>query len=416
MQLTPIGLPYPAEGKTGINIEIECLRAVAILLVILLHAHALFANSSHTVSFIFQFVGTWTGVDLFFCISGFVISRSFQAFFDFHRREGQWWAATRAFWVRRIFRLTPTLWVWLFIGVFCSWAFNSSNWSGTFAGNLQSVPYVLLNVANFAYATGHLSGNGVYWSLALEDQFYLVFPFFLFFIPSSWRWKALLFLIIFQIIPERSFERHPLLWCTRIDALMWGCIIYQFSLSNTYWKFEPKFLHNKLIALVANGILVVILTIIPVLRRFHQPTFLELRVESIAALASGALVFLASFERGYVLPLERAKAVLAWIGSRSYGIYLIHIPLYDVIRETWLYSSQMAGVNLPDAIYNAYCAVMILVLLPILAELNFRFVETPLRRTGKQLAQRIMASHPTTELVTHVGYEQAAGEEAARAR
>lgn len=295
--------------------------------------------------------------------------------------------------VRRIFRLVPTLWLWLFIGVFCSWAFNSSNWAGSFVQNLSSVPYVILNVADFAYGTGHLPGNAVYWSLALEDQFYLVFPFLLFFVPLSWRWKTLLFLIILQIIPERSFERHPLFWVTRVDALMWGCIIFQLSLSNGYWKFEPKFLHNKAVALTANVIIVVILTVIPILRRFHQPTFLGLRVESIVAFGSAAFVFLASFEQGYVLPLPWLKTAFAWIGSRSYAIYLIHIPLYGVIRETWLYISRLTGANPPDAIYNAYCVVMILVLLPILAELNFRFVEMPLRRKDKHIAQRIMSKH-----------------------
>lgn len=54
-------------------------------------------------------------------------------------------------------------------------------------------------------------------------------------------------------------------------------------------------------------------------------------------------------------------------------------------------------------------------LVPIVAELNFRFVETPLRRKGKQLAQRIMAGRPATPQAAHDGYEQTAREEAVQA-
>lgn len=70
-----------------INLEIEYLRAVAIILVVVHHAGPFLAWKP------IAYFGAGTGVDLFFCISGFVISRSFQSFFDQHRRNGNWWRA-----------------------------------------------------------------------------------------------------------------------------------------------------------------------------------------------------------------------------------------------------------------------------------------------------------------------------------
>ncbi len=379
-----------ASAKESINIEIEYLRAVAILLVVVLHSHALLINpfKTHVSAFILQFVGAWTGVDLFFCISGYVISRSFQPFFDRHRTDDRWLTAACAFWVRRIFRLVPSAWLWLFIGVACSWLFDPSSWFMTFDSNLRSAPLVMLNVANIAAGLNMLAGNGVYWTLALEDQFYLLFPLFLLFFRGRWRWGVLLALIVVQALPSREMHAHPFLWHIRADALMWGCLIYQFSKSAEYWRWEPTILRSKSLALLSNSAIVFVLSIMQILPIYHQPTFRDFRVESVVALASAAFVFLASFDRGYVLPLPNiCRTTLAWIGSRSYALYLIHIPLYGVIREVWL---RYAGEGHSDWAYDAYCIVLIMALLPVLAELNFRYVETPLRRKGKRIARRMM--------------------------
>ena len=254
-----------------INLEIEYLRAIAILLVVTLHAAPFLELKS------LNYIGASTGVDLFFCISGYVIWRSFQPFLDRHRYDGQWWSAARAFWVRRIFRLVPSAWLWLSISIACSWAFNRSGWFYDFEENLKSAIYIVTNIANFAYANGTLDGNAQYWSLALEDQFYFVFPFFLFFFRGSWRWIILVALIVVQALPNRSFTANPYLWATRLDALMWGCLISQFFGSAAYWKLDPKFCRHRIVALSANGGLIFLLIAAP-----HLPYFVpNFRVEQI---------------------------------------------------------------------------------------------------------------------------------------
>jgi peptidoglycan/LPS O-acetylase OafA/YrhL len=372
--------PAADKPRSGINIEIEYLRAVAILLVVILHA-APFLNVKAL-----NYVGAHTGVDLFFCISGYVIYRSFQPILDRHRDDGRWWPSVLAFWTRRVFRLVPSAWLWLAISIACSWAFNRTGWFYDFTGSLKGAIFIVTNLANFAFASGTLGGNAQYWSLALEDQFYLLFPFFLLIFRGASRWIILVVLIFVQALPNRLLEVNPYLWATRLDALMFGCLIAQFAGSTLRSKFEPKFFTRRIAALGVNAGLIFPLIAVP-----HLPHFIpNFRVESTIAVVSAGLVFLASFDRGYVLPVSRAlKGVLAWIGARSYGIYLIHIPLYGVIQDLWFGYSHSTGQTAPGAVVPALAAI---VLLPALAELNFRFVESPLRQKGKQLAKRMMAA------------------------
>lgn len=370
-----------------INLEIEYLRAVAIILVVVHHAGPFLAWKP------IAYFGAGTGVDLFFCISGFVISQSFQPFFDQHRRDGNWWRAVRAFWVRRIFRLVPSAWLWLLITIGCSWAFNNTDWFLTFEGNLESALLIVPSVTNFGFASGALHANAIYWSLALEDQFYFVFPFFLFFFRRRWRPVVLIALIIVQIFPNRSIYEHPYLWNTRCDALMWGCLISQFCGSAPYCKWEPKFCRRRIAALSINAVLIFLLINLP--HAYHLvPNF---RAESAEAVISAALVFLASYDVDYVLPVSQPlRVTLAWIGSRSYGIYLIHVVVFGLVRDIGFRGWHIIPEHATEPWYRFAYVLAAFVLIPIFAELNFRFVETPLRRKGKQLAQRIMAGHPTT--------------------
>jgi peptidoglycan/LPS O-acetylase OafA/YrhL len=389
-----------------INLEIEYLRAVAIILVVVHHAEPFLAWRP------VAYFGAGTGVDLFFCISGFVISQSFQSFFDQNRREGKLWRAIRAFWVRRIFRLVPSAWLWLLITIVCSWAFNHTGWFLSLEGNLESALFIVPNVTNFGFASGALHANAIYWSLALEDQFYLVFPFFLFFFRGRWRPLVLLALIPVQAFPDRSMTVHPYLWNTRCDALMWGCLISQFRGSAPYGKWEPKFCRRPIIALSINAVLIFLLINLP--HAYHlMPNF---RAESAEALVSAALVFLASYNAGYVLPVSRSlRVVLAWIGSRSYGIYLIHVAVFGLILDVGFRGWHLIPEHATEPWYRFIYVLAALVFIPIVAELNFRFVETPLRRKGKQLAQRIMARDPAKRQAGRDGYEQTGREEAVQA-
>lgn len=280
----------------------------------------------------------------------------------------------------------PSAWLWLAVMVICSFIFNRPKlWFGTPEQAFEAALYFLTLTTNFAFGLGNLETCRFFWSLTLEDQFYLVFPVFLLLSRGHWRWVVFLVLIFLQAIPNRMIgtQPHPsLLWVTRLDALMWGCLIYQFSCTEFYRKLEPTFLRFRLVAIAVNIGLIYCLIEIP---KGTNGPLIGYRIESQAALVSAGLVFLASFDRGYVLPLPGPlKSGLAWIRSRSYALYLIHLPLFGILSETWFGWS-------PTTDPRYFYAVMIPLLLPALAELNFRLVETPLRRKGAQIAKQMLA-------------------------
>jgi peptidoglycan/LPS O-acetylase OafA/YrhL len=78
---------------------------------------------------------------------------------------------------------------------------------------------------------------------------------------------------------------------------------------------------------------------------------------------------------------------MLWVGSRSYAIYLIHIPAFFATREIWFRVKPPGTVF--DAAYTWRFALTALPLLLIAAELNYRCLEVPLRRRGARIAQRI---------------------------
>jgi peptidoglycan/LPS O-acetylase OafA/YrhL len=114
-----------------------------------------------------------------------------------------------------------------------------------------------------------------------------------------------------------------------------------------------------------------------------------LKVVSIVAVLSAVLVFTASFQRGYVFPLpEVFRSVLLWIGSRSFAIYLIHIPAITLTHEIWF---RINPASHTDHSYGWIMLATWLAMVTVLSELNFRLVETPLRRRGARIADRIMS-------------------------
>ena len=160
------------------NWEIEYLRGVAILMTLVTHVNLLLPFHADFLDKVFNVYSPWSGVDLFFCISGFVVSKSYLDYFDKHRAQGNFGIAAVSFWIRRAYRLLPTAWLWILIPLVFSIFFNQSNAFDSWYNNLRSFAAVATFSGNLANQFGVLLGpNSVYWSLALEEQFYFVFPF-----------------------------------------------------------------------------------------------------------------------------------------------------------------------------------------------------------------------------------------------
>jgi peptidoglycan/LPS O-acetylase OafA/YrhL len=352
------------------NQEIEALRGIAVALAVTSHgANLLFWMGDSIERSGYSF---WAGVDVFFAISGFVIAKAFAD------RLGTW-REIAAFFVRRAFRLLPTSWLWLFVVIALSAEFNST-WVFTTPGsNISDLWSVVLNVSNFHFAHCYediskstCGYNGQYWSLSLEEQFYLLFP-LLILLPRRW---FMLLSVATVFAWEHAFSFIPAndatyIYLTRVSPIFLGVCIARLIGTRLYADAEPVKLAGRIVPVVL--------------------VFALMKSTSLASVSMGsaAIVWIASYGRGYFFAPCTIRRVFEWLGARSFAVYLIHNPVFWFTRELW--SRIRPGVTFDHHYTIAFLATALPLLL-LLAEINYRVVETPLRDIGARLANRFTGS------------------------
>lgn len=318
-------------GRMKKNREIELLRAVAILLTLTQHLGYLFVPSKALWQAINRNPPFWGGVDLFFCVSGFVICKSLvrgvaPETFEQHR------ARAISFWLRRFFRIVPSMWLWVGLSLIAAHYFNETGGFGDYSADIGDSVAAVFNVANihilrciFGHAT--CGPNPIYWSLSLEEQFYLLLPFVLLLPP---RIVAVVTIILVGI--QMPFSRMPwahdfggVLWFFRCDALLLGAGVAYVSSTKYYETIRNWAKAFGRARLIVASVLVALLMLIPA-------TGAYLACAGIA-IVSFALVLLASFDENLLFGKTRIAEAFVWIGSRSFSIYLIHMPTWWFVNE-----------------------------------------------------------------------------------
>lgn len=385
------GEPLKARQK---NQEIEVLRAVAIGFTLFQHLCVLLFPPGPVRRFIAEGSAPfWGGVDLFFCISGYVISvglyRQLQA-----ARDQRYWHAVSAFWLRRVFRIVPSTWLWIAISLVGAVFYNRSGAFGLVWSDVVDSASAVLNVSNWhvfqcIQRSSVCGPNPIYWSLSLEEQFYLALP-FIFLLPRRFIPGVLLALVVVQM----PFDRLPWqptfsggLWFIRTDAIFLGVLIGIWQSSKTTEPFVPTMLTNPVLRTAVGAILVGSLAIIPKSLAVSFTT-------GLVALICAALVYIASFDRGYLVPDSPVRRILAWVGTRSFSLYLLHMPIYFFFRETFFRLSARPDVFRrldPATPYDWRLCVCVVGVLVIMAELNFRYIEVPFRERGRRRSRLLQA-------------------------
>ncbi|GLQ95477.1 acyltransferase [Dyella acidisoli] len=327
----------------------------------------------------------WSGVDLFFAISGFVIGRSLLPPMLEHQHHLRNQLRTIwAFWIRRVWRLLPSAWLWLMLILVASIFFNESGVFGTPHANAMAALAGMLNIANargfggafFQYENG---ASFVYWSLSLEEQFYFLLP-----ILALCLRKRIGALMIVLFLIQLFLVRTPLLMSFRNGAIALGVLLSIAESGIAYRVANPSWLLHLggmrwIVPLMLFGLLSVLAS--PDLQNWRW------RISAIAVV-SATLVWLASYDSDYLFPTGRFKQALVWVGVRSYAIYLIHIPAYYFIRE----AAFRLGIQIANADF-AHTALLFMAAVAVmtaLADLNYRVIERPLRRYGRSLANRCL--------------------------
>ena len=369
------------EPNTRIE-ELDLLRALAITMVIVHHL-----GRGILKGFIPSlFCEAWTGVDLFFLISGYLVTRAFSQWVAHAGVDSD--LKTRSqlafrYCLRRLFRIIPPAWLWSAIPVVASLYLNQSGVFGAPSEVFSEFMAVLkfqYNYFTVASGIGHINH---FWSLAVEEHYYILLPLFLLIIPSKGaRVMGLLFVAIsceiMRITARRSgYNFGGILFLThfRADALAFGSILgllvdrikeVTLSLSSKTWRWF------RLIAVLS----IVFLWIGPSILSRSQVIYFGF---SIFALISAFLVGLASTGRGLFRFPRFLSRPFVEVGKRSYSLYLIHVPLLGLAAEIRFRTLGMAAAAEWESWIPALVELGIYLLaLAVLTELNYRVVEHPL--------------------------------------
>jgi peptidoglycan/LPS O-acetylase OafA/YrhL len=364
------------EGFRRKNNELQALRAVAICMVLVSHLPTLFpwaiAQYRHIGG------GMYVGVDLFLCLSGYVITKSLLDGLA-NASGDEFWKHTAAFWVRRLYRITPSAWFWLALPmVVYTLVRGRSN------ADIPAVIAAVLHVANIQIYECAYNAKGTcswlfthYWSLSLEEQFYLVLP-LLFFVFKRRTHLALIALVVVQFLMPRPLG--AIMGFLKTDALLFGVLIALWSQTASYKLFDPRLISSRLRFVIPPLLL---LCLVGVARYEPVPFFIGL-----VALVSAIIVWLCSYDRGYFIGDGLMRRCLVWIGERSFSIYLSH-P-FGYWATTILMSHLYPGVQF-NGTYTFRFAIAGVAVVLTLSELSYRLIEVPFRRRGAKRSSNIIA-------------------------
>lgn len=347
---------------------LDGLRAVSVLAVLLYHAELLWIP------------GGYLGVEVFFVISGYLITRLLLSEWD-----GAETISLRHFWLRRARRLLPALYVLLLVTTVTAISFYREelvDLRGQLVAALTYVTnwYLIVVDASYFDVVGRPLALQHLWSLAVEEQFYLVWPLLVLGMLRLFRGRlgpmavligagaagsALLMAALYEpgLDPSRVYYGTD----TRASGLLLGALVALF------WRpvpADPAALRRRVVLLDVAGLVGLAGVVVAFLRLEETDPFLYRGGFVVVSLCS-LLAVAAVVHPGSVLGGRAAlgTSVLTWIGIRSYGLYLWHWPIYIVTRP---------GIDVPWGVYPTLA--LRLALTVVAAEVSYRYVEVPVRR------------------------------------
>ena len=349
-------------SRLGYRPQLDGVRGVAILLVMLVHVH----NWPR---------GGFIGVDVFFTLSGFLITTLL-----LEEWQARGTVSLRHFYARRALRLFPAVIVllvaYLIFAILAGSAFLETRLAG--------IGYGITYVSNWAQAYGLAFPEqeiGFLWTLAIEEQFYLLWPSLLLLtllvgrlsprrlivailcvVVAVWVWRIAL------VSAEVDGPRIYFGTDTRLDQLLLGAALAAWFVQ------RPSSARSSLVLRLAGWAGVMFLSwrlFDPVYFREWYPTV------GLAAigLASAAIIACVVTESSSLLNWTLNMRWLCWVGALSYSLYLWHVPAIRLVEASPL--GEYTVLRILGGILLSF----------ILAAASYRYVEQPFLRRRKRHEQ-----------------------------
>ena len=317
--------------------DINALRAIAVMVVVFYHAD------------IETFRGGWLGVDIFFVISGYLISNIIISEFN----EGAF--SFKRFYLRRIRRILPALFSTLFLTIPLSFFYLQGNeleeyFSSALASLFFYANYYFMNLDFYVAESTKLMPLLHTWSLAVEEQYYLLFP-----------------VVIYLLF--NYFKKIFFLSISLIAALSIYLNISSQELE-VFYKLEYRiweFLLGTIVMIISSNIRIKNLEIIglpimivPILY-FDDSQILYI-LPVLLALTGTSLVLISDSNSSEISKFSNLK-IISLIGLSSYSIYLFHQPIFSFYR---IYKSSLWENHLSNNTELTFINIIALIFLTVI--------------------------------------------------
>lgn len=354
------------------NPEINRLRGVAILLTIFAHA----SIDGHAWKFLRSGLSGNGGVILFFVISGFVISASLGELLGKNSAV----TASIIFWIKRFTRIFPQAFLWVVIGSLIAVAQHFLEGTNDLVLTFKGAIAALTNVYNFFILSVNKSTVFMpYWSLSQEEQFYIIFPFFLVFLPltKDRLWTLAAALMALNLLSP--WERR---WFAP-EGIILGVAWYEI------WKRIDLPFGNmsRLYSRLGFAFVITLLMMAEPFLGIMQPNVFYL----IMPMISLVFVSLASLRVGFV----PESKLLEWCGKRSYALYLAHVPI--ILLGQTLRNVIFIEMGSHKVMIRTIVSLLAIGLSVLMAEVSYRYIEQPIRRKGRDCANSLASPNNSVD-------------------
>ncbi|AJH75739.1 acyltransferase family protein [Bacillus cereus ATCC 4342] len=355
----------PFKKNSRYMVGLDSLRGLAILGVILYHIN-------------FNWMpGGFLGVTVFFVLSGYLITDILAMEWKRNKRID-----LKKFWLSRARRLLPGMLVMLVITLAWITIFHSSLLEKMRGDSLAALFYIsnwwyIYHKLSYFDNFNQISPLNHFWSLAVEEQFYVVWPFIislgLYYIKKQSRMILLICLGAFAsalamaILYEPGVDPSRIYYGTdtRAFSLLIGAVLALVWPSNRLAnKIIPK---ARFILDVVGGIAFIIILVMFWKTNQYDP-FLYKGGMVLLSIATALLVANLAHPASRIAQFLRFRP-LRWVGVRSYGIYLWHYPILTLTTPK---------VNAGD--FSIIRAILQFLLIILIAQISWKFIEKPIRQ------------------------------------
>lgn len=362
-QNTPTSVPHT--GETRRILELDGLRGMAALLVVYCHLFLTWVPSDTFITFWLRNLSglSWTGVNLFFILSGFLIARILLA----NHSSPNYYPA---FFKRRALRILPLYYLLvsaclLFPALTPAAADNAATTLHPWWSYLSLTQNFFMSL----HAEWGAPSLSITWSVALEEQFYIFLPFLLRAVPRRHLGKmvALMMMIgpLSRLLLPVAYP--PFLCIGAFDSLFLGTALAVLEQDNPSALKQASSRAIGMLGFAVGGAGMIL-----GMARYN----LGALAHSYIALFWGSVIFLVISYAGTPWTAPFRNRILMWVGSISYGVYLLHPVMREIVENT------LGPIVILSPGLAMATATLLLTLLS--AQVSFTFIESRLIAYGRR--------------------------------